>query len=459
MTTWENYLDEQQPRFLAELSDFLRIPSVSALPEHAADVQTAAEWTARRMTAAGIEHVAVLPTEGHPVVYGDWLHAPGRPTILIYGHFDVQPPDPLDLWSAPPFEPVIREERIYARGATDDKGNMLVPLLAVEALLASEGSLPVNLKFFFEGQEEILSPNIPPFLAAERERFACDLVVSADGLQWSETEPNLVLGLKGLAGVQIDVKAARGDLHSGLHGGIFQNPIHALSQILSSMRRPDGKIAVAGFYDRVVLLSEADRTQIAEVPFDEAACQAELGVSALVGEPGYTTRERNWARPTLEVNGIWGGFQGAGMKTVIPSEAHAKITCRLVADQQPREIIELLRRHVVAHTPPGVTVTVQPMPGESDPYLMPADHPANQAAHAVLAQLYERPPYAIRMGGSIPVCPLFRRELGAYTLNFAFGLGDENLHAPDEFFRLSSFRRGQRAYGLLLKALGQAALT
>jgi len=335
MTTWETYLAEHQSQFLDELLDFIRIPSISALPEHAADVQQAGEWVATRLAAAGAEHVEVMPTGGHPVVYGDWLHAPGKPTILLYGHFDVQPTDPLDLWTNPPFEPVVRDGRIYARGASDDKGGMLIPILAVEALLKAEGSLPVNVKFIFEGQEEIGSPQLADFMTAHRERFACDLVVSADGLQWSEDEPNLIVGLKGLSGMQIDVQGANSDLHSGLHGGGVQNPIHALVRILDSMRSPEGKILVEGFYDDVVPLSKADRALIAEVPYDEEAYKAELGIEEVFGEPGYTTRERIWARPTLEINGIWGGFQGEGTKTVLPNEAHAKISCRLVANQNP----------------------------------------------------------------------------------------------------------------------------
>ncbi len=455
MTTWQTYLDENQDRFLAELTDFLTIPSISALPEHKEDVQKAAEWVADRLAAAGMKNVEILPTAGHPVVYGDWLYAEGKPTILIYGHFDVQPADPLALWDSPPFEPVIKDERIYARGASDDKGGMLIPILAIEALLRSEGTLPVNIKFFLEGQEEIGSPDIPEFLPVHRDRFACDLVVSADGMMWSETEANIVLGLKGMCSLQIDVIGAKSDVHSGLHGGVFQNPIHALTRIIDSMRDTDGLIMVDGFYDKVVPLSEEDRAQIAEVPYDEAVYKADLGVTELYGEPGYTSRERNWARPTLEVNGIWGGFQGEGTKTVIPSEAHAKITCRLVANQKPAEIVELIKAHVAKNTPTGVTVNIKPLSNGGDPYLIPTDHPGNAAARVVLEKLYGHPPYHIRIGGGIPVCPMFVQQLGAYTVNFAFGLGDENWHAPNEYFRLSSFRRAQTAYCMLLHQLAE----
>ena len=451
--SWQIHLAEHKDQFLNELLDFIRIPSISALPEHAADVQHAGEWVASRLKAAGVEHVEVMPTGGHPVVYSDWLHAPGKPTILIYGHFDTQPVDPLHLWSHPPFEPTIEGDHIYGRGASDDKGCMLTPILAVEALLQSEGALPVNVKFIFEGQEEIGSPQLAQFLAHQRECFACDLVVSADGLQWSEEQPVLLLGLKGMSAVQIDVQGANSDLHSGLHGGGIQNPLHALVRILDSMRSPDGKILVEGFFDDVAPLSEADRAQIEEVPFDIEEYKASLGVDDIFGEPGYTTRERLWARPTLEINGMWGGFQGKGTKTVIPNEAHAKITCRLVANQNPAKIAEAIAQHIEKHRPPGVKVTVRRMPGSSDPYLMPAGHPGNEIAKKVLTKLYDKPPYYTRLGGSIPVCSLFLKELGVYTVNFAWSLEDERLHAPDEFFRISSFERGQRGYCMLLKEL------
>ncbi len=458
MSDWQSYLEQRRADALAELLDFLRIPSISSLPEHAADVAAAAAWTADRMRRAGIEHVQIMPTGGHPIVYGDWLHAAGKPTLLIYGHFDTQPADPLELWTNPPFEPVVRDGRVYARGAGDDKGNMLIPILVAEAFLKTRGSLPVNLKFFFEGQEEIGSPQLGAFVAEHKALLACDLAVSADGAQHGEDQPSLLVGLKGLVALQIDVQGPATDLHSGVYGGAIQNPIHALVRLLDSMRAPDGRITVAGFYDDVVPLSAEDRARIAAVPFDEAAYLAHLGVDAAFGEPGYTTLERAWARPTLEVNGIWGGFQGEGVKTVLPSQAHAKITCRLVANQTPDRIYEVLAAHVTAHKPAGVRVTVTRLPGSADPYLMPAEHPANQVAAAVLTELYGVPPVFVRMGGSVPVIPLFLRELGVYTLSFAFALEDEKHHAPDEFFRLASFERGQRGYGLLWERFGSAGI-
>ncbi len=455
MAPWQDYIAEHQPRFLDELIEFLRIPSISALPEHAADVQHAAEWVAERLERIGIEHVQVLPTGGHPVVYGDWLHAGDQPTVMIYGHFDVQPVDPLTQWHHPPFAPHIEGDRIYARGATDDKGNMLAPILAIEALLATDGALPVNVKFFFEGQEEIGSPQLAEMIAQKADLLACDMVLSADGGQWSETEPALLMGLRGICGVELDVVGPEHDLHSGTFGGAVQNPLHALAHILASMRSAEGKIMVKGFYDGVVELSAAEREALAKVPYDEAEYKAELGVEELFGEPGYTTRERTWVRPTLEVNGMWGGFQGEGNKTVLPAEAHAKITCRLAPHQDPVKVMDCIEEHVRRHTLPGVTVTVRRGDHGTRPYLIPADHPGNQAARQVLQRLYSREPYPIYMGGTIPVTPLFREHLDAYSVVFSFGLHDERTHSPNEFYRLSSFRKAQTAYAMLLEELAK----
>ncbi len=461
MKPWETYLAEHHAASVAELVDFLRIPSISSLKNHLPDVEQAAQWTAGRMRKAGIENVQVMPTAGHPVVYGDWLHAAGAPTVLIYGHFDVQPADPLNLWTTPPFEPDVRDGRVYARGAGDDKGNMLIPILVAEAFLKTEGTLPVNLKFIFEGQEEIGSPQFVPFVAENRALLAADLVISADGGQEAEDQPVLLVGLKGLVPLQVDVYAANTDLHSGVHGGAVPNPIHALVRILDSLRNPDGRIAVPGFFDAVVDLSDEERRQIAAVPFDEQKYLADLGVTTGFGEPGYTTRERAWARPTLELNGIWGGFEGEGVKTVLPKEAHAKITCRLVADQDPDEVYRAIDAHVrrvAGEQTPGVRVEVTQQPGKAYPYLMPADHPANRLVGDVLASLYGKPPHFVRMGGSVPVLVAFLRQLGVYTVTLAFALDDERHHAPDEFFRLASFERGKRAFGAVWERIGERGL-
>jgi acetylornithine deacetylase/succinyl-diaminopimelate desuccinylase-like protein len=455
--TAEHYLADHKDRFEAEFLDFLRIPSISSLPEHAGDVQAAAEWVAARMTVAGLEGTRVIQTAGHPLVYGEWLHAAGRPTVLLYGHFDVQPVDPLDLWESPPFEPTLRDGRLYARGASDMKGNLLMGLHAIEALLRTTGQLPINLKCLFEGQEEIGSPQLPEFVAQHADLLACDLVINGDGGQWSETQPELGIGTKGIVGVQIDVEGANIDLHSGMYGGGVANPITALASIITSMRDAQGTIAVAGFYDDVVDLTPADRALFAAVPFDEAEVRRRIGVNELISEPGYTPREHMWARPTLELNGIWGGFQGEGTKTVLPKEAHAKITCRLVANQDPTTIRELLIAHVARHTPRGVTATVKALSIGARPYLMPVDHWGNQLAAGVLRDLYGVEPYYTRTGGSVPVVELFLTHLGAYSVSYGFSLDDEQIHAPNEFTRLSNAERGRVAYVRLLDALGASS--
>lgn len=454
--TWQDYLNSHQDRFVGELADFVRIPSVSADPAHVADVARAGDWVADRLRRAGIENVRVLPTDGHPVVYGDWLHAGAdRPTVLIYGHFDVQPPEPLDLWTTPPFAAEVRDDKMFGRGASDDKGGMFIPIVAAEALLATTGRLPVNVKFFFEGQEEIGSPHLPPFIKANGALLKADMIFSADGSQWAPDQPNLITALKGLVAAEITVTGARTDQHSGQQGGGIANPIQGLAQIIASMKDANGRITVAGFYDDVIDLTVEDRAAIARVPFDEAAYAANLGVTEPFGEEGYTTRERLWARPTLELNGIGGGWQGDGIKTVLPAEARAKITCRLVANQTPDQIFDLLRAHVEGHTPRGLRARIDRLAGSADPFLLPGGHNSSAVAAKVLAEVYRKEPYLVRTGGSIPVMTMLLRELGVHATVFAFGLPDENLHAPDEFFRLSSFRTGQTAYCRLLERLGQ----
>lgn len=453
--SWQTYLQDHQNRFVQELVEFVGIPSVSAKDEHFDDVVRAGRWVVQRLMQAGLENVKLMETDTHPVVYGDWIHAGSdRPTVLIYGHFDVQPAEPFDLWDSPPFEPVVVNDTVRGRGASDDKGGMLIPILAVEALLSTEGRLPVNVKFFFEGQEEIGSPTLKPFIEKNADLLKADMIFSADGGQWDENQPNLITGLKGLVGCEITVTGPKGDQHSGMQGGGIANPIHALSHMIASMKDLDGKITVAGFYDDVVPLSDRDRQDIAKVPFDEARYITDLGVPDAFGEKGYSTKERLWARPTLELNGIWGGYQGKGTKTVLPAQAHAKITCRLVANQDPEKIYVLLKNHVEANTPEGVTAEINRLPGSADPFLIPAGHNSSQIATEVLREVYGKDPYLVRTGGSIPVMSMLLDQLGVHATAFAFGLDDENIHAPNEFFRLSSFRRGQQAYCQLLNKLG-----
>jgi acetylornithine deacetylase/succinyl-diaminopimelate desuccinylase-like protein len=453
MVAWETYLTEHRDVFIQELMEFLRIPSISSLPEHKEDVQRAAKWLGSRMEAAGVESVQIMVTGGHPVVYGECLGAPGEPTILIYGHFDIQPVDPLDQWDNPPFEPVIRDGRIYARGATDNKGNLFIPIIVVEAMRKTRGRLPVNVKFLFEGQEEIGSPQLPHFIAANKDLLSCDLVLSADGGQWAEDQPALTLGTRGLVSLTVDVQGPDHDLHSGMYGGAVANPIHALVRILDSMHDEEGRVSVEGFYDDVRSLTDGERAQVGRLPFDEAGYLRETGAPGLFGEPGFTTYDRTWARPTLEINGIYGGFQGEGTKTVLPSTAHAKISCRLVADQDPLKIAGLVLAHIDRVSPSGVEVRPARVESGATPYLVPSDHPGMRIAASVLRDLYGKEPYQIRSGGTIPVNSLFLEHLGVYTILYGFGLEDERQHSPNEFFRLSGYERGQRAYGMVLDRL------
>ena len=449
---WSDYLEKYKSQFTQELIDFVSIPSISAQDEHFEDVMNAGNWVVRRLVAAGISNARLLPTKTHPVVYADWLLAgEDKPTILIYGHFDVQPVDPLDSWESPPFQPEIRDNCIFGRGASDDKGNMLAPIIAIEAYLKANGSLPVNVKFFYEGQEEIGSPTLPEFIKENGSMLSADMIFSSDGGQWGKDQPSLVMGLKGLVGCELKVTAAGRDLHSGMHGGGIANPIHALSLIISSMKDKFGKITVDGFYDDVIDLTVEDRREIAKVPFDEDDYCKSVGAPEAFGEIGYTIPESRWARPTLELNGISGGYQGKGTKTVLPSEASAKITCRLVADQKPAKIYELLKVHIESNVPKGVTVSVDQLPGNANPFLVPKGHNSSEIVRSVLQKLYNKKPFEIRVGGSIPVMSTLLEELGVHATMFAFGLDDEQIHAPNEFFRLESFEKAQKAYCLLLE--------
>jgi acetylornithine deacetylase/succinyl-diaminopimelate desuccinylase-like protein len=344
-------------RILDELVEFAAIPSVSTDPAHAADMIAAAEWVAAKLSAAGPIAVRIMPTPGNPVVYGEWMGAPGQLTVLIYGHYDVQPPDPLEKWTSAPFTPTVRDGRLYARGVSDDKGPMLIPIKVAEAFFAHGGTLPVNVKFMFEGEEEIGSEHLEAFIAAHTELLAADFVLSADGAMWRINEPSLTVASRGLAGLECTLTAAGKDLHSGRHGGGVANPLHAMARLIASLHDDAGRIAVPGFYDTVRALSAEERAAIAALPFDEQAYLEQVGAPETFGEPGYTTLERQWTRPTIEVNGMWGGYEGPGQKTVIPSEAHAKITCRLVPDQDPEEVVALVTAHLEAHVPAGTTLT------------------------------------------------------------------------------------------------------
>lgn len=440
----ETHLAETRGDRYESYLSFLRIPSISALPDHAADCRDAARWLADALTTAGLEHAELFETGGHPVVYADWLDAPGAPTVLVYGHYDVQPVDPLDLWTSPPFEPVIDGERLLARGAADDKGQIHAHLMAAAAILATRGGFPVNLKYLFEGEEESGSVNLERWLAVNKERLAADVVVVSDTGFFEGNVPAITVGLRGLMYAQIDVVGSAVDLHSGGYGGAVQNPANALAQIIAALKGPDGRIRIPGFYDDVVPLNEADRADFAGLPFDEDAYLRHLGLPALVGEVGYTTLERRGGRPTLDVNGLWGGFTGAGSKTIIPAHAHAKISCRLVTAQDPERVFEALRAYVEQIAPPGVTTSVGLL-GGGRPSQTPKDHPATQAAARALEATFGRAPVYIREGGSIPVCASFESILELPIVLLGFTQPDDNAHAPNEWMDLRNYETGIRA--------------
>jgi acetylornithine deacetylase/succinyl-diaminopimelate desuccinylase-like protein len=447
-TDLETYLDANRDRRLESYMAFLRLPSISALPEHADDCRRTADFIAAELREMGIENVEVSPTEGRPVVYGDWLHAEGAPTVVVYGHYDVQPVDPLDLWDSPPFEPIVRDGRILARGAADDKGQVHMHLRAAEAILATAGRLPVNVRFLFEGEEESASEHLDKWLEDNRSRLTADVAVISDTGFFEGNLPAITLSLRGLMYAQIDVTGSPVDLHSGGFGGAVENPANALAQIIAELKSPDGRIRIPGFYDDVVELTATERAALAQLPFDEDRYREALGLPALAGEPGYTVLERRGARPTLDVNGIWGGFQGDGAKTIIPAHAHAKVSTRLVANQDPDRIFELFRDYVLEVSPPGVRTSVISL-GGGRPSLTPMDHPATRAAAKAIEAAFGRPPLFIREGGSIPVCASFESILGLPVVLAGFTNPDDNAHAPNESMVLDNYERGIRAIARL----------
>jgi acetylornithine deacetylase/succinyl-diaminopimelate desuccinylase-like protein len=438
---------------LAELVELLRIPTVSALSEHRDDVRSGADWLAERLTFAGLEHVEVSETPGHPVVYADWLHAPGAPTVIAYGHYDVQPVDPLDLWTRPPFDPHVADGRLFARGAADDKGQVHLHLAAARAWLATHDRLPVNLRLVFEGEEEIGSANFEAWLVANRARLAADLVVISDSNFYEGNHPAITTSLRGNIYLQVDVAGASLDLHSGQFGGLVQNPANALARILASLRHADGRVAVPGFYDDVVDPSEAQRAAFGRLPFAGEELAERLGVAALFGEPGFGPLERRGARPTLDVCGLWGGFTGEGSKTIIPAHAHAKVSCRLVAGMDPFRTYERVRDAILAVDVPGVTVTVR-LIDQMEPASVDVEHPAVSAAARCLTDVFGREPYLIAEGGSIGAAASFMRVLGAPVVLLGFANPDDQAHAPNESFVLANYEGGIRTIVRYWQALG-----
>ena len=457
MTTTE-YLEDNRDRHIEELKDFLRIPSVSAKSEHAGDMRRAAEWLVDRMLEAGLETAEVLPTAGHPVVLGEWRGAPGAPTLLVYGHYDVQPPEPLDEWDTPPFEPTVRDGNLYARGSVDDKGQLYLHLKAVEAHIAGRGSLPVNVVFLIEGEEEIGSPHLESFLVEHRERLACDAVMISDTTMFAPGLPSITTGLRGLAYMEVRVRGPKTDLHSGSYGGAVVNPANALARILAGLHDEKGRVAIPGFYEAVVDLSAAERASIGELPFEEEALREEVGSTELGGESGYGALERIWARPTLDVNGLLSGYTGEGAKTVLPARAMAKVSMRLVPDQDHQEMERLFTEHVHRIAPAGVTVEVEALHG-GQPWRADPKEPIFRAAARALEQAFGREPVFIREGGSIPIVHVFQQTFGGPVVLMGFGLPGENAHAPNEWMSLENYSTGAKAIALLYDELvsGEAA--
>jgi acetylornithine deacetylase/succinyl-diaminopimelate desuccinylase-like protein len=453
MSSVAAYVNDQQDRYLEQLKQILRIPSISTDPNHASEVRRASEWVENRLRSAGCTKVEIHTTPRHPIVYGEWMGAPGKPTILVYGHYDVQPVDPIALWVTPPFEPTVRDGRIYARGASDDKGQFLIHVNAFEAHLKASGTCPVNVKFLLEGEEEIGSPNLEPFVAKNKQKLACDAVVVSDTAMFAKGVPSICHGLRGLTYLQVDVRGSNRDLHSGTFGGAVINPAWALSRMLAALKDDKGKVKIPGFYDRVVKLSAAERKAYKKLPHSDAKLRKSIGVPELFGESGFSTLERLWARPTLEVNGIWGGFMGDGAKTVIPAEAHAKVSMRLVPDQRPKEIAKKAEAYLKKIAPKSVQVTVTHV-HSGDGWLASTDSDALRAAGRAVKRAFGKTPVYVREGGSIPVIASFDRVLRVPAVLLGIGLHDDNLHAPNEKLDLDNFHKGNEAAAYLMEELG-----
>ena len=448
-----DFINVNRDRYIDEMKRFLAIPSISALPAHAADVRACAEWTADEMRRIGLHQVRLEETPGHPVVYGEWLGAPGAPTILFYGHYDVQPVDPVNLWTSPPFEATVRDGEIYARGAVDDKGQVFMHFKAVEAHIKQTGGLPVNMKFVIEGEEEVGSANLDTFITAHKDLLKADVVVISDSPMFDRGIPSICYGLRGLSYFQIDLRGSKSDLHSGSFGGAVANPAMVLAQILSQMKDKGGRIKIDGFYDDVLALKDEERAEFAKLPFSDKKYRQELGVPKLFGESGYTTLERVWGRPTFEVNGLLSGFTGEGAKTVLPAVAMAKVSMRLVPNQNPQKIGDLFEAYLRKVTPKTVEMTITRMHG-GKPWMTAFDNRFVQAAGRAIEAGFGQRPVFNREGGSIPVVSTFQEELGVPCVLFGVGLPDENAHAPDEKLDLGNFHNGVIASAYLYKEIG-----
>jgi len=435
------YINSHKANYVEELKDFLRIPSISTLAENKNDMLKAASFVVKKLADAGMENAKIVETKGHPLVYADWLHAPGKPTVLIYGHYDVQPVDPIDLWDSPPFEPTIKGENIYARGATDDKGQMYMHIKSVEAYFKTIGKLPLNVKFIIEGEEEIGSSNLEEFVNKNQDLLKCDAVMISDTSLYGPGIPTLTYGLRGICYMEVTVTGPNRDLHSGTFGGGVGNPINVLAVMISKLMDSNGKIKIPGFYDDVVRLTKKERDNFKKLPFSEKQYAKALGVKELKGEKGYTTLERVWARPTLDCNGITGGFTGDGAKTVLPSKAKAKISMRLVPNQDPIKIGKLFSKYINKIAPKSVKVSIKDLHG-AYPIATSLDDKATQAAAKALATVFGKKTVFMREGGSIPIVVTFAKKLKAAPVLMGVGLNTENLHSPNEHFNLNHFQLG-----------------
>jgi len=436
-----DFINVNRERYLEELKAFLAIPSISALPQHADDVKRCANWCADEMRRIGMQNVKLVDTPGNPVVYGDWLGAAGAPTILFYGHYDVQPVDPLELWDSPPFEATVRDGEIYARGSADDKGQVFMHFKAIEAHLKQNGVLPVNMKIILEGEEEVGSVNLDNFIRDHKSELGADVVVISDSPMFARGVPSICYGLRGLVYFQIDLRGSNTDLHSGSFGGAVVNPAFALAQVLAQMKDRGGRVKIPGFYDEVVALQEEERQAWAALPYNEKQYKKDFGIPKVFGETGYTTLERTWARPTFEVNGLLSGFTGEGAKTVLPAVAMAKVSMRLVPNQTPDRIAELFEAHLRDVAPKTVELKITRMHG-GKPWMTSYDNPFVQAAGRAIERGFGRKPVFTREGGSIPVVSTFQEELGLPSVLFGVGLPDENAHAPNEKLDVANFHGG-----------------
>ncbi len=440
MQVWKDYQEKNKDRFLNELLDLLRIPSISAKSEHKEDMLKCAEAVKARLLEAGADKAEIYPTEGHPVVYGEKIIDPSKPTVLVYGHYDVQPADPLELWNSGPFDPLIKDGKIYARGSCDDKGQFYMHVKALETMVQTN-TLNTNIKFCIEGEEEVGSPNLGKFVAANKELLKADVILISDTAMLSMENPSIDIGVRGLSYIEVEVTGPNRDLHSGVYGGAVANPITILAKMIASLHDENNHITIPGFYDDVVVATEAERAMMAKAPFDEDAYKKDLGVKELWGEKGFTTNERTGIRPTLELNGIWGGYTGEGAKTVLPSKASAKISARLVPNQGTDKITALLLEHLQKIAPANVTVKASLHHG-GEPYMTPVDSKAYKAAAAAIKDTFGKDAIPVRGGGSIPICALFEKELGIKIVFMGFGLDSDNLHSPNEKYDIFNFYKG-----------------